>query len=102
MRTKAGVITDKNENIILDVDFIMYYNGRTMLFKYNTYLRCKREIIKKLCEPKYANKNIDYLNKYLFRKYGVIAVLRHTFTKGKYYEIITIQQYAKEIAKQGV
>ena len=25
MRTKAGVITDKNENIILDVDFIMYY-----------------------------------------------------------------------------
>ena len=39
MRTKAGVITDKNENIILDVDFIMYYNGRTMLFKYNTYLQ---------------------------------------------------------------
>ena len=102
MRTKVLAITNENDNIVLDVDFIMYCNGRSMLFNYNTYLRCKREIIKKLCEPKYANKNIDYLNKYLFRKYGVIAVLRHTFTKGKYYEIITIQQYAKEIAKQGV
>ena len=74
-----------------------------MLFKYNTYLRYKKELVKKLCEPKYANKNIDYLNKYLFRKFGVIAVLRYALpNKGTYYEIITIQQYAKEIAKQGV
>lgn len=102
MRTKVLAITNENNNIVLDVDFIMYCNGRSMLFKYNTYLRYKKELVKKLCEPKYANKNIDYLNKYLFRKYGVIAVLRHTFTKGKYYEIITIQQYAKEITKQDV
>ena len=54
MRTKAGVITDKNENIILDVDFIMYYNGRTMLFKYPLFISTMNCFFDEYCKCCYA------------------------------------------------
>ena len=90
----------QTEEFTIDADIAYYGLAKTYFFKYATYVRLKNEIKRALHNYKYIDKSIDYLNYYVFKKFGLYAVLVHLLDyRTSYYEIITIDQYKKHHLK---
>ena len=76
---------EEDLNIILDVDGALRTPDHTYYFKFSTYRRVKTELFKTLANTKYTKKTIDYLNYYVFRNFGLYAVLVYQLDHNVWY-----------------
>lgn len=100
---KYTQIKDFPLTLELDVDVIYHGLKKTYYFKYATYIKNKKEVIKALnsykCVDKYFDKGIDYVNYYILKEFGLYAMLVYAIDhRTSYYEIVTIEQYKKKSA----
>lgn len=79
---------------IVDFDFVIINNRNNVLFfKYNTYLRIKKEIREKIFLNTNVNTN-DILNiNKLLKEYNLICYLQKNIGNVYYYHIVTIDSY---------